>query len=52
MTKTPDSPQRIPWLDPFAASRQWMETAGKAQRVVWQWQAESSAFQPYNPNAT
>jgi hypothetical protein len=55
MTKTPDSPQRILWLDPFAASRQWMEIADKTQRVVSQymgWQAESSAFQAYNPKAT
>jgi poly[(R)-3-hydroxyalkanoate] polymerase subunit PhaC len=52
MTKTPDSPPRIPWLDPFEAGRQWMEIAGKAQNVVSQYMAESSAFQAYNPKAT
>ena len=55
MTKAPDSSQRIPWLDPFEASRQWMEIAGKTQNVVSQylgWQVESSAFQAYNPKVT
>src|SRR5215469_4053748 len=55
MTKTPDSPQRIPWLDPFEASRQWMEIAGKAQNVVSQYmgqQAEDSALQASNLKAS
>jgi polyhydroxyalkanoate synthase subunit PhaC len=55
MTKTPDSPQRIPWLDPFEASRQWMEIAGKAQNAVSQYmgqQAEDSALQASNLKAT
>jgi polyhydroxyalkanoate synthase subunit PhaC len=55
MTKAPDSPPRIPWLDPFEASRQWMEIAGKAQNVVSQYlgrQAEGGAFQDYNLKTT
>jgi polyhydroxyalkanoate synthase len=55
MTKPPDSPQQVPWLNPFEASRQWMEIASKAQKVVSQYmkqQAESGVFQAYNPNAT
>jgi polyhydroxyalkanoate synthase len=54
MTKTPETPQ-VPWLNPFEASRQWMEIAGKAQKVVseyMQQQAESGTFQAYNPQAT
>ena len=55
MTKSPDSPPRIPWLDPFEASRQWMEIAGKTQRIVAQYmgrQVESDALQAYHPQAT
>ena len=55
MTKSSESPQKVPWLDPFEASRQWMEIAGKAQKFVSQYvqqQADSGVFQPYNPQAT
>jgi polyhydroxyalkanoate synthase len=55
MTKASEPPQKLPWLDPFEAGRQWMEIAGKAQKVVSQYmqqRAESGGFQAYNPVVT
>jgi polyhydroxyalkanoate synthase subunit PhaC len=62
MAKAPKSPQQVtpeswgplPWLDPFEASGQWMEIAGKAQKVVSQFvqqQAEGGVFQAYSATA-